>query len=586
MPFFNDPNELAEARRNPTTGPSTGFLENAGAAFDEFVEGNTSISLALNVDQEIDRISQRVQQATGQNIEPSFGEQVLGQDRGLTRVPPEFLERAKEAVRNNPDALQGLPTSEDAIFENIRQEVQASEQELAGISSRSNFFGTLGGFGGSVAGSFTDPALVASLAAGAPASAGILRTALTEAGIGVATEAPIQAVVQQQRAELGLDAGVDRAIRNIATAGVAGGVLGGAVRGAEIGARRALGFDARQAAETADQTGLSDADPNVKAASENIKRQTDIQRNNPFERAFPENNATFNRVFDETLQQLREQGTTPGFSTNIPVRNEALPEGRTVDQNVQDTPADLIDSNTISAFTEFGRALKAEIRTRSDEVTLEAIRTTVTREASRTPDPRALERTLRETERIEDDRIAFEQRSREARRPGATSQKKAAATRAERQLRQRIAQVFPNADEDAVEELVRGESRVQQALRTVQQSGQRRTLSRLSRRQPQELENDLRGFVEQKPLSSATGRSFARATQVARNAERIIDDPDTQIERLRQSIEEDLPGDLNVSVRNADGKELTSVRGALDDLDEEQRLRDEIRNCLGGQQQQ
>lgn len=586
MPYFENMNELEDAGRNPTTGPTTGFLENAGAAFDEFVEGNTTISLALNVDQEIDRISQRVQQATGKNIEPTFGEQVLGQDRGLTRVPPEFLERAREAARNNPDALGDIPTSEEGIMESIRQEVQASEQELADISSRADFFGTIGGFGGSVAGSLTDPALLASLAAGAPASAGILRTALTEAGIGAATEVPIQAVVQQQRADLGLDAGLDRALRNIATAGIGGGVLGGGIRAAEIGARRALGFDARQAAETADREGLSEANADVKAASENIKRQTDIQRNNPFERVFPENNATFTRVFDETLQQLREQGTTPGLSTNIPIRDEALPEGRTVDQNVQDTPSDLIDSEAISAFTEFGRALKAEIRTRSDEVTSEAVRTSVTREASRVRDPRALERTLRETERIEEDRIAFEQRSREARRPDATSQKKAAATRAERQLRRRIQEVFPRADNDAVEELVRGESRVQQALRTVQQSGQRRTLSRLSRRTPEDLQNQALGLVQQKPLNTATGRSFARAEQVARNAEQILEDPDTQVQRLRQAIEDDIPGDLNVSIVNAEGNELTSVRGALNDLDEEERLLTEIRNCLGGQRQQ
>jgi len=585
MPYFSDFNELDSANRNPTRGPTTSFMENAGAAFDSFVEGSTTISLALNVDQQIDEISQRVQQVTGQNIEPSVGERIMGEDRGLTRVPPEFLERAREAVRNNPETLGDLPTTEDAIRDRIRREVQASEQEAADIAERAGISGTLGGFAGTLGGSLTDPALLASLAAGAPASAGIIRTALIEAGIGAASEVPIQAAVQTQRANIGLDAGLDRALRNIAAAGVGGGILAGGIRGVELGTRKALGFDTRQAAETAEQAGLTEASADVKAAAENIKRQTDIESNNPFTRAFPENNAVFNRVFDETLSQLRDEGVTPGYSTNIPVRDEALPEGRTVNENTADTPANLIDRDVIRDFTEFGRMLKAEIRTRADQQTADAVRSVVTREARQVRDPQALARTLQSAEEIEDLRRAFEQRRKEARRPGATSQKKAAVTRAERQLRQRIGELFPRADEDAVEELVQGESRVQQALRTVQQSGQRRSLSRLSRRTPDEVANELRGMVEQKPSSAAMGRSFARATAVARNAERILEDQDTQIERLRQSIEDDIPGDLEVSVVNADGKQLTSVRGALDDLDDEQRLRDEIRNCLGVGQQ-
>ena len=34
MPYFSDFNELDSANRNPTRGPTTSFMENAGAAFD------------------------------------------------------------------------------------------------------------------------------------------------------------------------------------------------------------------------------------------------------------------------------------------------------------------------------------------------------------------------------------------------------------------------------------------------------------------------------------------------------------------------------------------------------------------------
>ena len=205
MSFSQTQDFLDQAGRNPTRGRATGFGENAASAFSTFVEGQQSISMALNVDQEIDNISQRVKEVTGQDVEPTLSEQVFGPGRNLSSVPPEFLDRIRKAREKNPEALADVPTTEEGVFNRIREEVQASEEEFRDISSRATTLGSIGGFVGQTGAATIDPPVLASLPFGAARGAGIIRTALTEAGIGAATEVPVQAVVQQQRSRLGLE---------------------------------------------------------------------------------------------------------------------------------------------------------------------------------------------------------------------------------------------------------------------------------------------------------------------------------------------------------------------------------------------
>src|SRR3546814_18723947 len=70
------------------------------------------------------------------------------------------------------------------------------------------------------------------MALGAPVSAGILRTALVEAGIGMATEAPIQAAVQFGRSKFGEEPSLSEGVTAVLAAGAGGFLFGGLLKAA------------------------------------------------------------------------------------------------------------------------------------------------------------------------------------------------------------------------------------------------------------------------------------------------------------------------------------------------------------------
>ena len=105
-------------------------------------------------------------------------------------------------------------------------------------------------FAGRGVGAITDPAMMATLALGAPAAIGgratwaILRTGLIETIIGAGTQAAIEPAVQAYREDLGLAHGVDIAINNVlgaAGGGGAGGLIFSALfRGLGAGAGKLI----------------------------------------------------------------------------------------------------------------------------------------------------------------------------------------------------------------------------------------------------------------------------------------------------------------------------------------------------------
>ncbi|HFD16854.1 MAG TPA: hypothetical protein ENJ38_11205 [Rhodospirillales bacterium] len=211
--------------------PAT-FWERAELAFRESFRTETSIGVEWMYYRRWEKALDALEEKTGEALVNPFAL------RGPTRR--EALDRARrkllEARAEHPD----LPDP-DSFDADIRREVGALRAERGKAGEVSTPGGTLGDLAGTMAAVMTDPVNIASMAAGAPAAAGILRTALIEAGIAAASETAIQAIVAPQKKALGLEVSLGESAANVALAAAGGGILGGSVKALAKGARALLG---------------------------------------------------------------------------------------------------------------------------------------------------------------------------------------------------------------------------------------------------------------------------------------------------------------------------------------------------------
>ena len=179
------------------------------------------------------------QKAAERSIAP-FSDRWTHDDR------PETLE---EIYNRHIDAFRGelatlsekFPDARDAIgadrnpWDDAAELARKADERLGTLMASRSGLGKYGALlAGGMVGSLADPLTVMSLAAGGGPGATrtvagrILSVAGKEAIINAATEAAIQPGVQEWRDRIGLDAGMDEAIRNVLFAGVMGGAFGGA----------------------------------------------------------------------------------------------------------------------------------------------------------------------------------------------------------------------------------------------------------------------------------------------------------------------------------------------------------------------
>lgn len=135
-------------------------------------------------------------------------------------------------------ANENLSTEFDVDDTEMRQVMAAEREQRERRLARGS---ALGEFAGNAWGSLQDPAVLAATVATLPVTYGtggslgslVLRAALTEGVIGMATEAPIQLDVMDFKKRIDSPYTVDDAIENVLAAGAGAAVLGGA--GAGIG---------------------------------------------------------------------------------------------------------------------------------------------------------------------------------------------------------------------------------------------------------------------------------------------------------------------------------------------------------------
>jgi hypothetical protein len=189
-----------------------------------------------------------------------------------------------------PHTIPGSPEEMDLklrLNRQILQDVQARIHERT-----TSPWVAAAGMGASMAAAVSDPPVLMSMLAGAPWSAGVLRFALTEAGIAAATEVPIQAAIQYQRTKIGEEADLSEAMQNVAMTGAGGLLFGGLLRGAAPmvrGARQLLARSEELPAPRAE----------VRDAQAYLERLTDVQERNPL--------APTGRAAEEHLQRMDAQ---------------------------------------------------------------------------------------------------------------------------------------------------------------------------------------------------------------------------------------------------------------------------------------
>lgn len=243
MPIFDYRNSLENAERNPFERLPAGFLEVHSGVYKSEMQENLTMSESWNMDKKLAERRAKILEITGEDIgqpmDQAFIERLIS-ERGW--IPsPEEIPGSSPYTRKIADLAAAYPDDirTDAELEvEIKEDSRRIRAETAKIRENTTFVGTLGSLTGALAAVVQDPPVLASMLFGASWASGVVRTALVEAGVGVASEIMVQPKVWQYKKKLDSPHSLGDAGMRIVAAGVGAGVLGGAIKGAVRGVGR------------------------------------------------------------------------------------------------------------------------------------------------------------------------------------------------------------------------------------------------------------------------------------------------------------------------------------------------------------
>lgn len=232
MNFISD-DFIEQAEQNPVGLAPTGFVENTASSYEAFVATDQSLSRDKALFEEYEGYVRRIEDETGAKlINP-----ILFKFDRRKKMIATFDEQVQELSEEHDDFL---PLFYDDIVESALIRLRGIVEENERIAMRATGMGEFGQFVGAAGGAITDPVVMATLPLGAASSAGLLRTAMIEAGVAGGTEAALQPGVQAFRKEVGVKSGLEEGISNVVVAAGAGGAFGFAFKGAAIGFKKLL----------------------------------------------------------------------------------------------------------------------------------------------------------------------------------------------------------------------------------------------------------------------------------------------------------------------------------------------------------
>ncbi len=239
--FFETEETNAVNPAHVSIGPTTGFIDNAIAAFYAGRAIDQSNSRELMLDEARDERRLALETATGRSYGDLTQEFVREQQLNRPVDSRSLFEQIADIPAMLADVWRTTPErAEDRMVEQItrrhlqrgegsgiftgrrleeraRELAQEREAELNDVQARTRDQGLrsfAGVLSGGIASSLTDPVQQASLLIGAPARAGIVAAMGIEAAIGGGTSLAMSPVVQQWRKELELESGLKPALQD------------------------------------------------------------------------------------------------------------------------------------------------------------------------------------------------------------------------------------------------------------------------------------------------------------------------------------------------------------------------------------
>ncbi|KAA1057152.1 hypothetical protein [Azospirillum argentinense] len=256
---------LSRARAAPAADIPPSFSEGYHAAFAE--------SRAFANSDALWRARHEVAQAALDRLEDATGEVYANPEAAARGPNRDALEKSIRArfdslKAERPDLNLAYPT-DDEIQAGAVAKAQKVKGERDALAAKPSSFASGAGFLlGDIAGAMTDPLNIASMFAGAPAGAGILRTAAIEAGVAAGSQAVIEAGTSDFKKQVDPSYGLGEAAGNIAAAGAGGAIIGGGLKAAGRGFEWWRGRDrAELPREVQDALNVTERDQEVRAAN-------------------------------------------------------------------------------------------------------------------------------------------------------------------------------------------------------------------------------------------------------------------------------------------------------------------------------
>ncbi len=249
-----------------------GFI---GVAWDEAKKGfQTAFEKTSKIETSVDgRIesdilneeSDKIFKETGERLDLTYPKALPGLEQvpvigDIAKAGRQIL--TDETRKSNEEALKNIQAkspdfalpSADSISEQTKVRAKEIDEAADKFSVEAGFSGTAGQFAGAVAGSLTDPVIVATTLATGPlvglGKIALGKVMLREAVINAGVELPLQTeLIQPRRESLGLESGIDRAIEATIAVGVGGAVLTGGI-GAAIASPKIIAGDLRGFVDT------------------------------------------------------------------------------------------------------------------------------------------------------------------------------------------------------------------------------------------------------------------------------------------------------------------------------------------------
>lgn len=266
--------------------PSTNFTDVFAASVDSTARNYLTVSKQFFTGREDGANRERYKALTGRDLiddaisaAPNADE--LRSLRARNIMPQKVNDAVNAHISNlkaqDPDKYKEVYTSteiEERVKQKARESLVNQQNAQAGMPGLA---GTAASLAGGVVAGFIDPVNLATLPLAAGSAAGILKTAVIEAGINAGAEVITQPVVAEWQKELGHEYGFKDMAENVAIAGLFGAAIGGGTKAIS------LGFGRAKSAAMAHLASKFDELDNVPAlrAAQYEERRLHLQESNP-----------------------------------------------------------------------------------------------------------------------------------------------------------------------------------------------------------------------------------------------------------------------------------------------------------------